>query len=64
MTDLLQRVSVALHTNLNMRRGDYTGSLITIEISSFETFDADRNKIYTPKILDFINKTLNMADER
>ncbi len=64
VTNLLQCVSIALHTNVSMQRGDYAGPLIMIEIKSFEVFDEERNKIYTPKILDFINETLNIEDQR
>ena len=61
---MFQRVTVCLNSGVRMCKGDYTGPLISVDISSFDIFDEFRNKTYAPPIMDFINKELNIEDKR
>ena len=60
--DMFQGVLVCLYTNVAMQRGDYTGPLVSMEISGIFT-QQQKDKL-TPKMLDFFIEVMGIQDDR
>lgn len=59
-----ERISVTVHSNLNMYFKGSSNACAVVRISSIGVFDEERNKAYGTPILNFLNAALGLPDDR